>query len=231
MSGFHVLLIDDDPGTLRYVSASLRASDYRVTTARDGREAVDLAATEAPDLIVLDLAMPGQGGEETLIQLREWFDGPVIVLSAFAEEDRKIGVLDRGADDYVTKPFAVGELLARIRAALRRSSHVPVPGGGPVIDLGPLKVDQARRLVTIDDREVTLTRTEFELLRYLAANAGKVVTQRQILEHVWGREYLDETNSLRTFIKQLRKKIEADPGSPRYILTVPAVGYRLEAAS
>ncbi|GIW11109.1 MAG: DNA-binding response regulator [Dehalococcoidia bacterium] len=228
---YHILIIDDDPGTLRYVSASLRANAYRVTTARDGREAVDLAATEEPDLIVLDLAMPRQGGEETLAQLREWFNGPVIVLSAYDDERKKIEALDRGADDYVTKPFAVGELLARIRAALRRATQTPVLSGSAVIDLGTLKVDRARRVVTVGEREVPLTRTEFELLSYLALHAGRVVTQRQLLEEVWGREYSEDSNLLRTFIKQLRKKIEPEPAQPRWIVTVPGVGYRLDPAS
>ncbi len=225
----HALIIDDDPGTLRFVSANLRAHQFRVTLAHDGKEAVDLAATELPDVVVLDLAMPGQDGMETLRQLREWFEGPVLVLSAFSDESHKISALDSGADDYLTKPFSVGELMARLRAALRRTtSGEPTSTEAAIIEVGDLTIDQSRYKVTANGEPVALTRTEFELLRCLAQHVGKVVTQRQLLERVWGPQYLDETSSLRTFIKQLRRKIEPNPAKPQYIVTVPAVGYRLE---
>lgn len=219
-----VLVVDDDSRILRLVTMNLQSQGYRVTSAQDGSEALEQAALEPPDLVVLDLALPTMDGLQTLRQLREWSEVPVVVLSAYGEEPRKVQALDLGADDYVTKPFGMPELLARVRAALRRATTTGAEG--PIIDLGPIQIDQARRKVLLEGREVRLTRTEFELLRCLASNAGKVLTHPELLR-VWGPEYGDALGSLRTFIKQLRKKLEPDPSHPRYLLTEPGVGYRM----
>jgi two-component system KDP operon response regulator KdpE len=185
-----VLVVDDEQGILVYVGANLRQQGYDVVTARDGREALEAAALRPPDLVVLDLAMPELDGFETLARLREWTQVPVIVLSAHADEPGKVRALDLGADDYLTKPFGVQELLARVRVALRRVDTYGAPAGGPLIDLGgpeALEVDLARRVVSRRGQEVHLTRTEYELLAYLARHLDKVVTHRELLRGVWGR--------------------------------------------
>ncbi|MBI4493243.1 MAG: response regulator transcription factor [Chloroflexi bacterium] len=220
-----VLVVDDDPRILRLVTANLQAQGYPVAPARDGPEALERAALQPPNLVVLDLALPKLDGLEVLRQLREWCQAPVVVLSAYSEEPRKVQALDLGADDYVTKPFGMAELLARVRAALRRAASEG--GAGPAVEVGPLWLDQARRQVLVEGREVHLSRTEYELLRYLAVHADQVLTHHQLLQQVWGPDYGDALGSLRTFIKQLRKKLEPDPAHPRYLLTMPGVGYRL----
>ena len=229
-----ILVVDDEPGILVYVGANLRAQGYEVATARSGQAALDAAALKPPDAVVLDLAMPGIDGYETLRRLREWTLAPVIVLSAHADEADKVRALDLGADDYLTKPFGVDELLARVRVALRRlDAYATAAGGGatgPVVDAGgpaSLVIDLGRRLVLRDGDEVQLTRTEYELLAYLARNLGRVVGQRELLQRVWGPEYGSESDYLRTFVRQLRKKLEPDPGTPVYLLTATGVGYRL----
>ena len=229
-----ILVVDDEPGIVVYVGANLRAQGYEVATARSGQAALDAAALKPPDAVVLDLAMPGIDGYETLRRLREWTLAPVIVLSAHADEADKVRALDLGADDYLTKPFGVDELLARVRVALRRlDAYATVAGGGatgPVVDAGgpaSLVIDLGRRLVLRDGDEVQLTRTEYELLAYLARNLGRVVGQRELLQRVWGPEYGSESDYLRTFVRQLRKKLEPDPGNPVYLLTATGVGYRL----
>ncbi|MBI2886750.1 MAG: response regulator transcription factor [Chloroflexi bacterium] len=224
-----VLLVDDDSQILAFVSRQLRSQGYRVDLARNGQEALDRAAELPPDLVILDLYMPVLDGVETLRQFREWSDVPVIVLSARNEEQRKVEALDLGADDYLTKPFSVAELLARVRAALRRRQRArePFHQEQELRLPGDVSIDLRRRQVSRAGSEVLLTRTEYELLHCLAVNAGKVVTHRQLLQEVWGPEYGEETEYLRTFIKQLRRKLEDDPARPRLVLTQPGVGYRL----
>jgi two-component system KDP operon response regulator KdpE len=225
-----ILVVDDEQGILVYVGANLRQQGYEVVTARDGQEALDKAALQPPDLVILDLAMPVLDGFETLARLREWTQAPVVVLSAHADEADKVRALDLGADDYLTKPFGVPELLARVRVALRRVDTYGAQASGGAIDLGGnarVVVDLASRVVTRGGEEVHLTRTEYELLAYLARNLGRVVTQRELLQRVWGPEYGSESDYLRTFVRQLRKKLEADPANPDYLLTVSGVGYRL----
>jgi two-component system KDP operon response regulator KdpE len=225
-----ILVVDDERGILVYVGANLRQQGYEVVTAQDGRQALEAAALRPPDLVILDLAMPELDGFETLGRLREWTRAPVLVLSAHADEVGKVRALDLGADDYLTKPFSVQELLARVRVALRRVDTYGAPAGGPALDLGgpaALVVDLARRVVTRGGEEVHLTRTEYELLAYLARRLDRVVGQRELLQGVWGPEYGSESDYLRTFVRQLRKKLEPDPANPSYLLTASGVGYRL----
>lgn len=224
-----ILIVDDDPKLLSFIAAQLRAQGYQAETALDGQECIDKSATALPDLIVLDISMPRMSGIEALRRLREWYEGPIIMLSAIDEERQKVEALDLGADDYLTKPFGAQELLARVRSALRRaertSSHHSLEGSKTT--LGNVEIDLAKRLVTRDGDEVPLTRTEYELLSYLAKNQGKVLTHRELLQEVWGPEYGEETEYLRTFIKQLRRKLEPQPSRPVHLLTQPGVGYRL----
>lgn len=225
-----ILVVDDEPGILVYVGANLRQQGYEVQSVRNGQEALDAAALHPPDLVVLDLAMPVMDGFTTLQRLREWTQVPVVVLSAHADEADKVRALDLGADDYLTKPFGVEELLARVRVALRRVDTYGAPSGNAVVDLGGpanLEVDMASRIVRRDGEEIHLTRTEYELLAYLARQLGRTVSQRELLQRVWGPEYGSESDYLRTFVRQLRKKIEPDPSNPTYLLTASGVGYRL----
>ena len=224
-----VLLVDDDSQILAFVSRQLKSQGYKVELARNGREALDTAAEFLPDLIILDLAMPVMDGTETLERLREWSRMPVIVLSARNDESLKVRALDLGADDYLTKPFSVAELLARVRASLRRtqSGGNPPNQNVPSLSGGGIEIDFNRHQVRRGGAEVPLTRTEYDLLHCLATNAGKVVSHRQLLQEVWGPEYGGETEYLRTFIKQLRRKLENDPSRPRLLLTQPGLGYRL----
>lgn len=219
-----VLVVDDERQILRALNVGLRANGYEVELAVDGETALAVAAINPPDVIVLDLIMPRMEGIEVIRQLREWSESPIIVLSARGEERAKVQALDAGADDYLTKPFGMEELLARIRAALRRTAFHSQ--GDPVLDFGALKIDLAAHVVTVGGEEVHLTPTEYELLRELAANAGKVMTHQMLLNRVWGPASGDSTNYLRVYVNQLRSKIEPDPSRPRYILTDPGVGYR-----
>ena len=221
-----VLVVDDDRTIRTFVSANLRARNYRVTTAADGEEALERAALDLPDLVVLDLVMPQLDGVGFLERFREWSSAPVLVLSALGEERRKVQALDAGADDYLTKPFGMDELLARVRAALRRAAGAPPAPSAPVIEVGDLRLDLAAQLVSRGGRDVSLTRTEYALLRELVTHAGKVLGHRHLLQHVWGPEYGGETEYLRTFMRQLRKKLEPDPAHPMYLLTQPGIGYR-----
>ena len=224
-----VLLVDDDPQLLAFVSRQLSLDGYKVHLARTGKEALEQAAEILPDIIVLDLVMPVMDGVAALKGLREWTGTPVLVLSARDEESLKVQALDLGADDYLTKPFSVAELLARIRALLRRNhaSSLAESAGLPTLKGGGLEIDLSNRQVKRDDKEIPLTKTEYELLHTMAINAGKTMSHRQILQAVWGQEYGEETEYLRTFIKQLRKKLETDPARPKLILTQPGMGYRL----
>jgi two-component system KDP operon response regulator KdpE len=235
-----VLVVDDEHGIRVYVGANLRKQGYDVRTVSSGAEALDAAALESPHLVILDLAMPPPDGFAVLARLREGSQVPVIVLSAHADQADKVRALDLGADDYLTKPFGVDELLARVRVALRRAGAAGEAGDAttrpdarPTVALGgPTNptIDLARRVVAVGGAEVHLTRTEFDLLAYLAGQLDRVVGQRELLQRVWGPEYGTESEYLRTFVRQLRKKIEPVPAEPRYLHTVSGVGYRLTTA-
>jgi two-component system, OmpR family, KDP operon response regulator KdpE len=220
-----VLVVDDEPALLRAVGAALRARNYEVDTAATGQAAIDAVALEAPDLVVLDLGLPDLDGIEVCRRVRQWSDVPIVVLSAEGSEDRKVLALDEGADDYVTKPFSTAELLARIRVALRHRPRA-APGDDAVLDVGDVTVDLAHHEVTVAGRKVELTPKEFGFLALLARWPGRVLTHRTILQEVWGPEYGSETQYLRVYASQLRKKLEDDPARPR-LVTEPGVGYRL----
>lgn len=220
-----ILAVDDEASIRRFLKAYLEGQGYTLAEATAGRQALALAAAHPPLLILLDLGLPDMDGLEVLAQLREWCSAPVIVLSARGQEEDKIAALDGGAVDYLTKPFSVGELAARIRGALRRaaSAHEPTQ---PVIVSGALSVDLARQQVHVEGAEVRLTPIEFKLLAYLAKNAGKVLTHNQILREVWGRVSEEQAHYARVYVHQLRQKLEADPARPRYLRTETGVGYR-----
>jgi two-component system, OmpR family, KDP operon response regulator KdpE len=224
----HILVIDDEPQILRALRTILQQKQFRVTTASRAEEALSLAAAQPPDIIILDLGLPDMDGIEVCAQLRQWTQVPIIVLSVRDREHDKVLALDRGADDYLTKPFGIEELLARIRVALRHASQA-LGSHEPVVRAGPLLIDLAAHTVTRDGKEVKLTATEFKLLAYLAANAGRVLTHQSILRHVWGEADADHVEYLRVYMRQLRRKLEADPQRPRYLTTDPGVGYRLLA--
>jgi len=225
-NGVRVLVVDDEPAIRRYLTVLLSAHGYTVFEAGSGQAAMSAVLADRPDLVILDLGLPDLDGVEVTRLLREWTRMPIIILSVRGQEADKIAALDAGADDYLTKPFGTGELLARMRVALRRASE---SGAGPVFSSGELTVDLARRMVTVGEREVQLTPTEYDLLRVLVANAGKVLTHHQLLREVWGVGYDQELHMLRVNISNLRRKIEPDPTRPRHILTEPGVGYRLRA--
>lgn len=223
--GAKILVVEDEPHMQRAVRAGLRANGFDVVVAGSGEEALDGIPIQRPDVVLLDLTLPDIDGLEVVRRLREWSATPVIVVSARGDERDKVQALDLGADDYLTKPFGMGELLARIRVALR---HAALQAGEsePVFVDGDLRIDFAARVVTRAGAEVHLTPTEYELLRELTANAGKVLTHHLLLSRVWGPASADETQYLRTYINQLRKKIEPDPARPRRIITEPGIGYR-----
>ena len=223
----NVLVIEDEPPIRRFLRASLNDEGYRVTEAATGTEGLRAAASQPPDLVILDLGLPDLDGQEVLTRLREWCSAPIIVLSARDQEPQKILALDHGADDYMTKPFGVGELLARLRTALRHAHRV-----GPeatVFALGDLRVDLAARVVRLRDEEIHLTPLEYKLLVTLMKHAGKVLTHRFLLREVWGPHDAQENHYLRVFVASLRRKLEDDPAWPRYILTEQGVGYRFAA--
>ena len=224
-----VLAVDDDPKILRLIANQLGGVGFKVLLALNGNEAIHQASLHHPRVIVLDLIMPQMDGFETLTRFRGWYTDPVIILSATDQEEEKIRALDLGADDYVTKPFGPGELAARIRAAVRRVDRLgdTTDVKEPKINAGTFEIDLAARVVYKNDQEIRLTRTEYDLLRVLVINAGKVMTHQQLLQAVWGPEYGEETEYLRTFVKQIRRKLENDPTRPKQILTEPGVGYRL----
>ena len=219
-----ILMVDDDPHVLRSLGAALESHGYRVRSAVSGPVALEACAAERPDVVLLDLALPGLDGVEVCRRLRSWSRVPILVLSARIHEQQKVQALDAGADDYVTKPFGTEELLARIRAALRRDqARIDEE---PTIVSGGLVIDLLARRVTVDDREVHLTPTEYELLRVLATNPDRVLTHGYLLRTALGSGYEDALDNLRTFIAQLRRKLEREPSRPRWIVTEPAVGYR-----
>jgi two-component system KDP operon response regulator KdpE len=223
-----VLVVDDEPQIRRFLRASLGVKGYTILEACNAQEAILKATTERPDIIILDLGLPDQDGMEVIRRVREWSKVPILVLSVRGREADKVAALDAGADDYVTKPFGMEELMARVRAALR--NRIEQETDQPVFRSGGLTVDLGRRLVSVDDREIRLTPTEYDVLRTLVTHAGKVVTHQHLLREVWGPADVDETHYVRVYVGQLRQKIEIDPAQPQYILTEPGVGYRLRAA-
>ncbi len=223
-TGPRVLVVDDELAIRRFLHTSLTAHDYTVFEAINGKEALSAVIAHRPDLVILDLGLPDLDGIEVTRLLREWTPIPVIILTVQEQEAAKIAALDAGADDYVTKPFGMGELLARMRVALRRAASPTVE---PIFTSGDLTVDLARRLVTVGGSEVQLTPTEYDLLRTLVVNAGKVLTHHQLLRQVWGVGYDGETHLLRVNMSNLRHKLEPDTTHPQHILTEPGVGYRL----
>jgi len=225
-NGVRVLVVDDEAAIRRYLRASLSAHGYTVFEVESGKAALEAITAERPDMVILDLGLPDVDGVEVTRLLRDWSRIPIIILSVRGQEADKIAALDAGADDYLTKPFGTGELLARMRVALRRASQSQAE---PVFVVDELAVDLSRRLVAVSGAEVQLTPTEYDLLRTLVSHAGKVLTHRQLLREVWGMGYEQETHMLRVNISNLRHKIEPDPARPHYILTEPGVGYRLRA--
>jgi two-component system KDP operon response regulator KdpE len=217
-------VVDDENAIRRYLRAALSAQGFAIFEAANGQEAINAVVSNHPDLIILDLGLPDFDGIEVTRRLREWSQTPIIILSVREAENDKIAALDAGADDYLTKPFGTGELMARMRVALRRLTHTP---DEPVLQVEELKMDLSRRLVTVGQEQVSLTPTEYEILRLLLQNAGKVLTHRQLLRQVWGTAYESEMHILRVNISNLRRKIEADPSRPHYLLTEPGVGYRI----
>jgi len=220
-----ILVADDEPKILMFIRANLEARGYEVHLAQDGVEAVEVAGIEAPDVVVLDVNMPRMDGIEACRRIRQWSSVPIIMLSIRGDEKDKVRALDEGADDYVTKPFGIEELLARIRVSLRRTTATSAPET-PTFTCGDLEVDFAGRVVRRRGQVIKMTPTEYELLVYLVSNVGKVLTHRQILHNVWGPEYGEESEYVRVFMRQLRSKIEEDPSNPQYIVTEPRVGYR-----
>ena len=223
MSGQRVLVVDDEPQILRGLQTMLRGAGYDVATAATAADALAAAAAHPPEAVILDLVLPDGRGTDVARELRTWTDVPVIVLSAVGEEQEKVAALDAGADDYVTKPFGVDELLARLRAALRRA----VPTNDSVISVGELEIDVPNRSVLLAGGRVKLSPHEFDLLRVLAQNEGKLLTHRALLSEVWGPSYQSEAHYLHVYVSNLRRKLEPDPASPRYLLTEPGAGYRL----
>ena len=222
--GPRILIIDDETQIRRFLRVTLTGHGYVVKDVGTGQEGLDAVAMFSPDLVILDLGLPDIDGLEVVRQLREWSKVPVIILSVKEQETDKITALDAGADDYVTKPFAMGELLARIRAAMR---HVAGDEEQPVLQFKDLSIDLVHRRISIDDNEIKLTLTEYEILRNLAINAGKVMTHSSLLRTVWGPSHEKEVQYLRVYIGQIRRKLERDPSRPRHIITEPGLGYRL----
>jgi two-component system KDP operon response regulator KdpE len=225
MTAARVLVVDDESQILRALQLKLRAAGYAVETAATADEALMKAAMRPPEAIILDLVLPDRSGTDVCRELRTWSAVPIVVLSAVGEEQEKIAALDAGADDYVTKPFSGDELLARVRAQLRRGA----PPGRPLLEVGELRIDLEKRLVTMAGEPVALTPIEYDLLRLFAVNEGKLLTHPAILREIWGPAYGEESNYLHVYISHLRRKIEPEPARPRYLLTQAGVGYRLVA--
>lgn len=225
--GPKILLIEDEQEIRKFLRVSLLGHGYRLVESGTGRDGVMQAASQQPDMVILDLGLPDIDGMDVIRQIREWSHMPIIILSARGQENQKVDALDAGADDYLTKPFSVGELVARIRVALRHAAQGAGESGDPVFTLGDLRVDLARRQVFIGDQEIHLTPIEYRLLTTLTKHAGKVITHRQLLKEVWGPDSVYETHYLRVYMAQLRRKIETDPARPQFLLTEPGVGYRL----
>jgi len=227
VNGTRVLVVDDEPGLVHALAINLRAHGWDVTTAANGAQALDLAASWHPEVVLLDLGLPDISGLEVIAGIRGWSRVPIVVLSARQHGEDKVDALDAGADDYVTKPFAMNELLARLRAAVRRATPGDVTEA--VVEAGELTIDLARRRVLRHGEEVRLSPTEWALIEVLVRNRGKLVSRHQLLQEVWGPEYEKETNYLRVFMAQIRRKLEPSPSHPRYFITEPGMGYRFEA--
>jgi two-component system KDP operon response regulator KdpE len=223
-TGQRVLVVDDENSIRRYLRAALSAQGFTVYEAANGEDAVNAVLNNRPDIIILDLGLPDFDGIEVTRRLREWSKTPIIILSVREAENDKIAALDAGADDYLTKPFGTGELMARMRVAMRRLAN---KSDEPVIQVDDLKMDLSRRLVMVAEKEISLTPTEYDILRLLMQNAGKVLTHHQLLRQVWGTAYESEMHLLRVNISNLRRKIETDPARPHYLVTESGVGYRL----
>ncbi|MEN1989455.1 MULTISPECIES: response regulator transcription factor [Paenibacillus] len=222
--GARILVVDDEPQIRKLLKVTLQAHQFEIHECMDGEEAVAQAGIMHPDLVVLDLGLPGMSGMDVLKRIREWSQVPIIVLTAKDREEDKIAALDGGADDYVTKPFGMGELVARIRVALR---HAAKSADEPVLRCGALTIDLAQRQVELEGMPIKLTPTEYDMLKVLASNAGKIVTQRQLLQQVWGSHHNEsDSHYLRVYIGHLRKKLNEDPAQPRFIQTEPGIGYR-----
>jgi two-component system KDP operon response regulator KdpE len=222
-----ILVVDDDAQIVRALEINLRAHGYEVTTAATGEEALTAAVAQVPDVVLLDLGLPGLDGLDVIRGLRIWTSIPIIVLSAREGDSSKVAALDAGADDYVTKPFSISELLARTRATLRRAQPAPEE---PIIETDDLSIDLANQRVSRHGALVHLTPTEWAIVAHLARYPGRLVTQRQLLQHVWGPQYEHETNYLRVHLAAIRRKLEADPAQPRHFITEPGIGYRFEAS-
>jgi two-component system KDP operon response regulator KdpE len=225
MSGPRILVVDDEPQILRALETTLRVEGYEVETAATGEQALAQAAMRPPEAVILDLVLPDRSGTDVARELRSWTKIPIVILSAVGDEREKVAALDAGADDYVTKPFGGDELLARLRAVLRRAT----PGGSPVIEIGELKIDLEKHAVFRNGERLALTPHEFGLVRLFAENEGKLLTHRMILREIWGPAYQTESNYLHVYVSHLRRKLERDATRPRYILTEPGAGYRFVA--
>ena len=219
-----ILVVDDEPQIRKFLKVSLRVGGYDTEEVADGQEAIRRAVLFKPDIILLDLGLPDMDGKKVISQIREWSQVPIIVLTARDQEKEKVEALDAGADDYVTKPFGVEKLMARVRVFIRRTARV---NDKPVVICGDLSIDLAQRLVTVGGKEVKLTPTEYEIMKIMAQNVGKVITHRQLFSAVWGKSYFDDNHYIRVYINQLRRKIEENPNRPRHIITESGVGYRL----
>jgi two-component system, OmpR family, KDP operon response regulator KdpE len=225
MTGQRVLVVDDEPHILRALETTLRGAGYDIDAAATGESALTQAAVHPPDAVILDLVLPGKSGADVCRELRQWTQAPVLILSAVGEEREKVAALDAGADDYVTKPFGVDELLARLRASLRRATT----SGEPVIEIGDLRIDLEKRAVFREGELLQLTPHEFALLRLFTLNEGKLLTHQTILREVWGAAYQKESHYLHVYVSQLRRKIEPNPSRPSHLLTEPGAGYRFVA--
>jgi two-component system KDP operon response regulator KdpE len=223
-----ILLIEDEPQMRRFLRITLQSNGYRLVETETGNDGLIQAASRNPDVVLLDLGLPDMDGLEVTIRLREWTQTPIIIISAREQEQDKVKALDAGADDYLTKPFDAGELLARIRVALRHALRQRSGRQEPVFSLYNMRVDLAQRQVFLDDREVHLTPIEYKLLTTLIRHAGKVITHRQLLTEVWGPAHVNEVQYLRVYMTQLRHKLEADPARPRFLMNEPGIGYRLK---
>jgi two-component system KDP operon response regulator KdpE len=226
-NGFNILVIDDEIQIRKLLEISLEANDYKVNFAVSGKDGITMAASHQPDLILLDLGLPDEDGQDVLVKLRVWYQNPIIILSVKSAEEEIVKALDNGANDYLTKPFRTQELLARIRTALRSTSSSVIES---VISFGNIVVDFASRVVNVDNEIIKFTATEYNLLTLLIKNDGRVLTHQYILKEIWGQSYSEQTQYLRVFVAQLRKKIEQDPNRPRYIITESGVGYRFNTS-
>ncbi|MBP9793845.1 MAG: response regulator transcription factor [Flavobacterium sp.] len=226
-NGFSILVIDDEVQIRKLLEISLEANDYKVLFAVDGKEGITMAASHQPDLILLDLGLPDEDGQEILVKLREWFQNPIIILTVKSAEEEIVKALDHGANDYLTKPFRTQELLARMRTALRGKMSLATNESS--MQFGSVTVDFASRIVMVQEEIIRLTATEYALLKLLLKNDGRVLTHQYILKEIWGQSYSEQTQYLRVFVAQLRKKLEEDPNRPKYIVTESGVGYRFNS--